>query len=164
MSACKSPNADFNRKVVERATSDAQLAQLIPDRVDLSADLEQMNGPAFWTEMSDDLGAVRAGLTLIPYGWGLIALLLALLAVLNLDRWYTPFGWMATPLLIGGGIMLTFGALGLDVAQPIIQEAFGSGGEMAATALSGIHLAMEGLFGAIRNLSIIAVLLGLGCV
>lgn len=164
MAPCKSPNPDFNRRVVERAVSDAQLAKLIPGRVDLAAELERKNGPAFWTELKEQFGEVRTGLDLIPFGWGVIILLLALLAVLNLDRWYTPFGWMAAPLLVGGSIMLSVGALGMGFVQPIIQRAVVDDDAISTRALAGIQVAMHGLFGLMRNLSIGTVLLGIGCI
>lgn len=164
MPPCKSSSADFNRMVVDRAIPDTELQKMVPGRVDVTAELEAQNGPDFWPEMSASLANARYALNLVPYGWGVILVLLALLALLNLDRWYTPFGWMAAPLLLGGGLLLGVGLVGVNIALPFLQDAMVTGDAAGALVFSMIRAAVQTLFLSMRNISLIVSLAGLGSV
>lgn len=164
MPPCKSPNATFNKMVIDRAVSDADLENLMPARVDLAAELEMSNGPDFWRELSADIRSARLGLDMIPFGWGLIAILLALVALLNLDRWYTPFGWVAAPLLAGGSVLLLVGLVGVNLAVPMLRGTVVTGDAEGAFAISVMRAAVETLFISMRTISMIVALTGLGCV
>lgn len=162
MVPCKSPDAAFNRRVVERMASDAQLQAMIPERLDLTSQLEETNGPAYWAEARESFTKLRTALDLIPFGWGLIALLLALLALLNLDRWYVPFAWIGATLLAGGGLAVVGAILGTGLVYLMIQGADSSDG--GAQLIGLIQAGAERWVGIVRQSGLITALAGLGSV
>lgn len=154
MPPCKSPDERINRSMVDRAVAEARVEEMIPTRYDLAAQFEALYGPWFWQEAEVSVAGARVVLGLIPWGWGVIAILLLLLALLNLDQWWTPFGWIAAPLLIGGGL-ITLGAL---VAVAMVPR-LGPGDWSSAIAFSLLHSA--GI--ALRQTGMLVALAGLGC-
>jgi hypothetical protein len=163
MAPCKSPDPSFNRRVVETVATDAELQTLIPAKLDLGDRLDQGDGADFWAETREELGGIRSLLTLIPFGWGLIGLLLVLLAVLNLDRRYTPFGWLAAPLLFSGLFMVIGGLIGPALADSIVQGSVTTSDLPPGAAFSAIQVVADKLFGTMRNLGFGTALIGLGC-
>lgn len=162
MLPCKPSDAAFNQRVVESITAELALEEFLPERIDLTAQLEEANGSDFWAEMREGFEEARSLLDMVPFGWGVIGLLIGLLALLNLDRWYTPFGWVAATLLIGGGLALFGGMLGTGVAQSMIQEAISSGDE-AMQVMGLAQLGMERLFSLMRQMGLTAAAIGLVC-
>lgn len=156
MPPCRLSDPKANRAIIEYVVANAHLENYIPAQLDVAAQF----GPAFWDEQPGGFQAVRLGLSLVPYGWAVTGFLLLLLALLNLDRWYTPFAWVGGALIAGGGLMLV-GALGaLSVALPLLLQAAGAGGfgEAIAAALVG------GAAVTMRNLSAIVAAAGLASV
>ncbi len=94
--------------------------------------------------------------------WVLLAFLLGLLALLNLDRWYLPLGWVAAPLLIGGALQLAVSLVGVNLALPAIRSAL-AGDPTGGLAFSVLRAAVEALFVSIRSTSMVVALTGLCC-
>lgn len=162
MAPCKSPDPAFNQRVIERVASDPQLQAMIPERLDLTSRLEQSEGPDYWVDARESFTSVRSALDLIPFGWGVIALLLALLALLNLDRWYVPFGWIGATLLIGGSLALVGGMLGTGLASLMMQGAIEQEG--GGQVLGLIQAGADRWFSIVRQGGLLTMLLGVGSV
>lgn len=162
MPPCKSPDPAFNRTVVEKAISMSDLERMIPARLDVAAALEAQE-PGFWQRYEEPLTRFRMGLSWIPYGWGLVGILLLLLTLLNLHAWHAPFGWLSAPLLIAGGTMLAVTWVGTGMLIPLLTGASvgdGPGGEGLARLA---QMAAETLMLSLRNLGMLVALVGLGC-
>lgn len=162
MPPCKSPDARFNRMVIDSAMPTAEIEQLIPDRLDVAAELEDRQGSAFWEDLNTSLSLARTGLGLIPYGWGVVGVMMLLLLLLNMRTWYSPFGWLAAPLLVAGGLMLVTAWVGVGIVLPILTGATVAGTAGADVAASVAKIALGSLALSLRNLSLLVSLVGLG--
>lgn len=163
MPPCKSPDARFNRAVIDAAMPTAEIEKLIPNRLDVAAELEERQGPAFWEDLNRSLALARQGLNLIPFGWGVVGGLMVLLLLLNLRTWYSPFGWLAAPLLVAGGLMLVAAWVGVGIVLPILTGATVAGTAGADVAASVAKVTMGSLALSLRNLSLLISLVGIGC-
>lgn len=162
MPPCKSADPAFNARVIDLVFADAQLQETVPERLDLTSQLEQSNGPEFWAETRESFTTVRRALDLIPWGWGLIAFLIGLLALLNLDRWYVPFGWIGVTLLIGGSLALAGGMLGTGLTYLMVQGAEASDG--GAELLGLVQAVADRWFSIGRQVGLLTMVLGVGSV
>lgn len=162
MPPCKSPNAAFNRGVVDMAVKRANVETLLPAKVDVTGEIERREGLQFWTSLNEDLAWVRRFLNLVPVGWGVAGALLLLLALLNLDRWHRAFGWVGAALLLGGGLPLAIAWTEARAALPWISSGVSATSPTDALALSVVKVALESLAVALRSVSQTVALAGAG--
>lgn len=87
---------------VNAALTDERLTAGVPDRIDLTAEIEQQQGPAVWRQFDTTRRVLRTLNRSAVWGWGVIALLALLLWLLNRDRPHSFTGWLAWPALLGG--------------------------------------------------------------
>lgn len=158
MPPCKSPNPEDNRRMVEQAMPDADVQKMVPSRIDLDQQIEASAGPGFWQDAGQKAALLRSSLKLVALGWVVLALVLLALVALNLDRWFTPFGWAGTSLLLGGGFMWAISYLGMQVVPVIFGPGSGYGRqvEVAAALLASVVLSL------MRGLGLTVALVGLG--
>jgi len=160
---CKLSEPKLNQMIIDMALPTAEFQKAIPARIDVGAAVERAQGPHFWTEAGQGLYDVRRALDLIPWGWTVILLLLGVLALLNLDHWYTPLLWIGATLLVGGGLLLASSLFALSwVFSRFIADAVRIGSTVDALVLSVMRLALDSIGVLVRNVSMLVSLVGLG--
>lgn len=172
---CRTEDAQLNRRLIEEALAPLDLAEIVPVRIDLGAELAEIQGDtqAETQEMMTELGMgglslptrlstfTSLGFAFLPVAWGVAGFFLLLLALLNLDRWYTPFVWMGIPLLVGGGIAFVMSLIAQFGSSALVRIVVptDANGEM----LLPLTESLLGLVGIVlRNVSFPVLLLGLG--
>lgn len=158
---CRTADASVNQAVIRAVLAEAAVDTWIPAQFDVAVQMEAQDGARIWQEAIEARTAIRLALGLISWGWVALAMMVLLLGLLNLDRWYTAFGWMGTPLLIGGGLILLTAASVLLFAAGFVQWATIPGPtEEAVLRLVQSAAALAGQM--LRNASLPVLLLGLG--
>ncbi len=160
--ACRTDDPRLNQVIIDQVVAGLNVDQ-VPARVDLATVWQGDAGPAMWEENWYRLQEARLVLNAIPYGWAVVGFLLLLLALLNLDRWYTPFGWIGAVGLLGGGLVFV-GAISLaGLALPAMAAAV-VGAPEAEVILDVVRAAISALAVPLRNNSFLVILIGLAAV
>lgn len=163
MPPCKTSDEKVNAAFINQVVKDLNVEQMVPRQVDLAQELAGREGPRFWEEARQKLQPLRVVLNLVLLGWGVITILLLLLALLNLDRWYTPFGWAGAAGLLTGGPLVLAGLGGSNLLTPLVWSWVpGNPGSQAAGA--AVALTIQAVSAAVRNLSFTVLLLGLAAI
>lgn len=160
MPPCKAPEKEQNRVFVDHVMQNLDLDRLLPRQIDLAAEIGAEGGPGFWEKVWDDLQLVRFVLNLIIWGWVLVTLLLLLLALLNLDSWHTPFGWVGAAGVLAGAPLALTGLGGAALLVPLAERAVGSSDLATTVVMTGAQRWSETL----GNVSLTVLLLGVAAV
>ncbi|HEY3367746.1 MAG TPA: hypothetical protein VGK74_22030 [Symbiobacteriaceae bacterium] len=157
--SCKPPDSVL-QALTDRMLPPDDLARL-PDQAAIAAMAEGTGGPAGWEQANARRSQARFYLSLLPWGWGVIGVLLLLLALLNRDRRYTPFGWIAAALLLGGGVPL-LAALTCARLLPYFVSSMTDGGPNTGLVQIVLGTLLQWIAATLRNISLLVTLAGLG--
>ncbi|MFZ5814573.1 MAG: hypothetical protein ACOY93_04665 [Bacillota bacterium] len=158
---CKTADKRLNDAFVEAMLRRLDLERLLPLQVDLAAAIADRQGPDFWTGAWQEIQAIRAGLDLILWGWAVVTLLLLVLLLLNLDRWYAPLGWLGAVGILAGGPLALAGAGGPLVGR-LVQPWLPTEGQGVASA--AVQIGLRAVTEAVQGLSFTVLLAGLAVV
>ncbi|MFZ5824518.1 MAG: hypothetical protein ACOY94_09340 [Bacillota bacterium] len=160
MPPCKAADEKVNAAFIDKVLKDLDIGQIVPQQIDLARELAGERGPAYWEEAWLELQPLRTVFSLVLVGWGVITILLLLLALLNLDRWYTPFAWVGAAGALAGIPLVLVGLGGTNYFVPMVLSSVQA--DAASQSLgTAVALAIQTVSAALRNLSFTVLLFGL---
>lgn len=163
MPPCKAADPKVNAAFIDQALRNMNLDQVVPREIELAQEMGGRENPSFWADTWEDLQLVRWALNLTLWGWLVLTLLLLLLALLNLDRWHTPFGWIGAAGILAGGPLVLAGLGATNLLTPVVVNSLGGGAGQGAAA-GAVGQAVRAVSETVRNLSFTVLLLGLAAI